>query len=218
MLKKVKIVRREKNLIIERFYRPITDFLFSIIIRTKITPNNITTLSIIFGLISGIFFSFGNMLNLILGVIFSQLSLICDLLDGDLARTKKLTSEYGRWYDIIATKLFKYFIFLGATIGAYRISNNPLILIIGGIALFNITMISFISNFRSFFEFTKNYSELPEVKNLFIPFSFLTVIILDIGAIFNKIDWVLWFFAVFGTLGWIKQLYSAYKLGSLKKS
>src|SRR3989344_2338909 len=178
MLKKVKIVRREKNLIIERFYRPITDFLFSIIIRTKITPNNITTLSIIFGLISGIFFSFGNMLNLILGVIFSQLSLICDLLDGDLARTKKLTSEYGRWYDIIATKLFKYFIFLGATIGAYRISNNPLILIIGTIAIFNITMISFISNFRSFFEFTKNYSELPEVKNLFIPFSFLTVIIL----------------------------------------
>ena len=218
MAKKVKIVRRKKDLIIERFYRPITDFLFRILIKTKITPNNITTLSIFFGLVSGIFFSFGDRLNLIIGVVFSQFSLICDLLDGDLARTKKLSSEYGMWYDMIATKFFKYFIFLGATIGAYRISNNPLILIIGGIALFNITMISFISNFRSFFEFTKNYSELPEVKNLFIPFSFLTVIILDIGAIFNKIDWVLWFFAVFGTLGWIKQLYSAYKLGSLKKS
>ena len=182
MAKKVKIVRRKKDLIIERFYRPITDFLFSILIRTKITPNNITTLSIFFGLVSGIFFSFGDRLNLIIGVVFSQFSLICDLLDGDLARTKKLSSEYGMWYDMIATKFFKYFIFLGATIGAYRISNNPLILIIGGVAIFNITTISFISNFRSFFKFFKNHSELPEVKNFYIPFSFLTVIILGYSS------------------------------------
>ncbi|MEK6932296.1 MAG: CDP-alcohol phosphatidyltransferase family protein [Nanoarchaeota archaeon] len=218
MIKKVKIVRRKKDLIIERFYRPMTDFIFSFLIKTKITPNNITTLSIFFGLISGIFFAFGDWLHIILGAVLSQFSLICDLLDGDLARTRKLGSEYGMWYDMIATKLFKYFIFLGATIGVYRISKDPLILIVGVVAIFNITTISFISNFRSFFKFFKSHTELPEVKNFYIPFSFLTVIFLDIGAIFNKVDWVLWFFAIFGTLGWIKQLYSAYKLGSLNKS
>ncbi len=213
-IKKIKIVRRKKEITVALIYRPITDYLTNVLVRTKINPNSITSFSIIMGLISGIFFGFGEKPYLFLGVIFSQVALILDLVDGEIARTKKMTSEFGAWYDMIANKIFKYFMFLGAMIGAYRISNDPSILIVGSIAIFNITIISYISNLRVSFNFSKNYSELPEIKGLTIPFGLLVIIILDIFAIFNKVSFALWFFAIFGTFGWIKQIYSHYKLGN----
>jgi len=103
---------------------------------------------------------------------------------------------------------------LGASIGAYKTSGDPTILIIGAIAIFNITIISFISNMRLLFNFSKDYNELPRTKRFFIPFGMATTTMLTIAALFNKVSWFLWFFAIFGTLAWIKQIYSHYKMGN----
>jgi hypothetical protein len=74
-------------------------------------------------------------------------------------------------------------------------------------------MIAFILSFKPFFNFSKGHTELPRVKGLEIPYGFLTLVGLSIFALFNIINLYLWFFAVFGTLGWIKQIHSNYKLG-----
>ncbi len=92
-------------------------------------------------------------------------------------------------------------------------TNAPIVLILGSVVIFNVTLISFISNMRLFFDFSKGYNELPQNKNFFLPFGMLTTTLLTISALINKITWFLWFFAIFGTLGWIKQIYSHYKLG-----
>lgn len=212
-----KKMRKGDEHLISLIYRPITEPIAKLLFKTSITPNQITTLGIIVALISGIFFSFGEYKYLLIGAILSQVTLILDLLDGQIARYKNIRTVFGRWYDQLANKIMKYLMLLGATIGAYKISNNPLILIIGAIAIFNIITISFISNIRLFYDKFRGYHELPKPKKFFIPFGMLSTTLITIAALFNKIDWLLWFFAVVGTLGWIKQIYSHYKLGNIKE-
>jgi len=64
---------------------------------TKITPNQVTLLSLFFAIISGLFFYFH--MN-ILGALFFQISYIFDIVDGSLARVKNLTSSFGHFLDI----------------------------------------------------------------------------------------------------------------------
>ena len=213
MKKDYEKMRSGRENIITIFYRPFVEMIAKILVKTKITPNQITTIGIFISIIAGFFFALGEWKYLIIGSILTQCVLISDMLDGKVARYKKLGTVFGEWYDGIANKIFKYTLFLGATIGAYRISGDPLILIIGAVATFNMTMISFILYLKPLFNFSKGHTELPRLKGLEIPFGFLTLVGLSIFALFNILNLYLWFFAIFGTLGWIKQIYSNYKLG-----
>ena len=200
MKKDYEKMRSGRENIITIFYRPFVEMIAKILVKTKITPNQITTIGIFISIIAGFFFALGEWKYLIIGSILTQCVLI-------------LGTVFGEWYDGIANKIFKYTLFLGATIGAYRISGDPLILIIGAVATFNMTMISFILYLKPLFNFSKGHTELPRLKGLEIPFGFLTLVGLSIFALFNILNLYLWFFAIFGTLGWIKQIYSNYKLG-----
>ena len=213
MKKDYEKMRSGRESIITIIYRPLVEWMTSILIKTKITPNQITTLGILISLIGGFFFALGRWEYLIVGVVLTQFVLISDMLDGKIARYKKLGTEFGEWYDGIANNIFKYFLFLGATIGVYRMSEEPLILIIGMVAIFNMIMIAFILYLKPFFNFSRGHTELPKVKGFEIPYGLLTLVGLSIFALFNILDLYLWIFAIFGTFGWIKQIHSNYKLG-----
>ncbi len=211
-----KKLRKEKGAehLISLIYLPLTERITKLLLKTNMkTPNPLSHSIIISAIISGFFFALGEYKYLVIGAVFSQIALIFDLLDGQYARAKNLKTMFGRWYERITNKIMKYFMILGASIGVYRMTNDPLILIIGAIAIFNITLISFISNMRHFFDFAKDHTELPRTKRFFLPFGMLTTTLLTISALFNKISWFLWFFAIFGTLGWMKQIYTHHKLG-----
>ena len=77
---------------------------------TKITPNTITLLAAITGVICGILLS----LNLsMLGLIFLLLSGYLDTLDGTLARMTAQASNQGSVFDIVSDRLVEFFIVLG---------------------------------------------------------------------------------------------------------
>jgi len=65
---------------------------------TKLTPNQVTLISLIFAICSGIAFYFH---YFILGAIIYQISYIYDIVDGALARVKNLTSKIGAFFDVI---------------------------------------------------------------------------------------------------------------------
>lgn len=213
MKKDYKKMRKKEEHLISFLYRPITEPVAKFLFKTSITPNKITTFGIFVSVVAGIFFSLGEWKYLVTGAILAQIVLILDLLDGQVARYKQMRTMFGRWYDKISNKIFKYIMFLGATIGAYRMSGDYIILIIGAVAIFNVTMISFVSLVRTFYDFSKNYNELPKTKKYTISFGMLTVVGLSLSALFNIITLYLWFFAIFGTFAWIKQIFSHYKLG-----
>src|SRR3990167_6800006 len=75
---------------------------------TGFTPNQITLFSLIFGLVSAIFFLKGDHLNLILGAVAMELSFVFDCVDGKIARLKKTGTQFGAYWDFIQDRLVQF--------------------------------------------------------------------------------------------------------------
>ena len=217
MKKDYKKMRKDDEHLVSLVYRPLTEKIAILLFKTPITPTMINHLGLISAILSGLFFSYGTYGNLIIAAIFVQLTIIFDLLDGQVARYKGMRTMFGRWYDKFLAKLTKYIMFLGATVGVYNISKDPRILIVGTIAIVNIITISFIINLRIFYDFVRERRELPRTGRFFLPFGMLTTTLLTIAALTNEVKLLLWFYAIFGTLGWMKQVYTHYKYGRYVK-
>ncbi len=65
--------------------------------KTEITPNQVTTISFLLAIFSGIAFNFQYFIT---GAILYQLSYILDIVDGSIARSKNLSSKIGAFYDV----------------------------------------------------------------------------------------------------------------------
>ena len=87
----------------------------------KLSPNQITGLSLIMGIISGYFF-FEQ--NLLLGALFYVFRYCLDWIDGKTARLINKTSRYGAFIDNYSGIIASLFMALGLTFGQYQASGN----------------------------------------------------------------------------------------------
>jgi hypothetical protein len=78
-----------------RFSRPLT----RLFMKTSITPNQITTISVIIGVIGALWVLRGDWASLALGGTLLQLQCVLDSCDGEIARLKYLHSKLGMWLD-----------------------------------------------------------------------------------------------------------------------
>ena len=73
--------------IIDRYIiRKISGFISGFLSRTPVTPNQVTIISLILGIISGIFFSLGEYTYTIMAGLLYFLSTVFDQCDGEVAR------------------------------------------------------------------------------------------------------------------------------------
>jgi len=93
-------------------------------VRTSILPNQVTLLMILWGIVGGIFLAFPGYANGLLGVIFLQLFLIFDCVDGEVARVKKIFSYKGKFLDLIANDTTLVSIFIGLAFRELSLSQN----------------------------------------------------------------------------------------------
>lgn len=100
------------------FNRRISSRLSAVLIKTPLTPNHVTTLSMGAGLWAGYFLSTGTRGSLLLGAFFLQISYILDNCDGDIARAKNLKSRFGMWYDFTADLVVDFALWSGLALGA----------------------------------------------------------------------------------------------------
>lgn len=101
-------------------FRPVSFIISRVFIRFPITPNQISLLSLISGVISGIFFSFGDKKSFVYGGIFYLLCHIFDLLDGMIARMKKNGTPLGRIIDGWVDYITSIAVFLGFLLGLLK--------------------------------------------------------------------------------------------------
>ncbi len=85
--------------------------------KTPVTPNQITTLRLVTGLIAAACFAIGAELYSAIGSGIFVLSLLLDRADGILARLTGNISTLGHKYDLIADTLCNSFAFIGVGIG-----------------------------------------------------------------------------------------------------
>lgn len=111
-----------KNVHVEEFvdlviFRPIAFLLLKPFCWTPITPNQVSFLAVISGIVSSIYFSKGDYRFFILGCVFYGVSNVFDCLDGMIARIKKNGTKTGRLIDGYADYIVNFAVFLGLGIG-----------------------------------------------------------------------------------------------------
>ncbi len=106
-------------------FRPIAFAIVKLIYRLPVTPNQISVLSILTGIASGVFFAMGDRQNFIYAGLFYALSHILDCCDGMIARLKKNGTPIGRIIDGWADYITSVSVYTGLLIG---LLNGPFLL------------------------------------------------------------------------------------------
>ncbi len=101
-----------------RINRVFSNRLTPFLLKTPVTPNQVTFLSLGCGLLAGYLFSKGEIMHAIMGALLYQLAMILDNCDGEVARAKNMRSEFGGWLDIFCDLLTDMALFIGVGLGA----------------------------------------------------------------------------------------------------
>ena len=125
-----KIPLREN--IFESFYNIISKPFTRLFLKTKLTPNSITIISGMFGLCACYLVALNTNETRVLAFLFIQLFALLDLVDGDIARSRGLTSNFGHWLDIFFDKLVEALLISAFVYASFQKSENIISLLLGG--------------------------------------------------------------------------------------
>ena len=87
------------------------------LLKTSITPNQITTFSLLLAAFAAVFFSFGIYFFSVIGSILFIISKFLDNVDGQLARELKTTTKFGYYYDNFTDTVTYILMFIGISAG-----------------------------------------------------------------------------------------------------
>ena len=110
------------------FNFPISIPLTKLLVKTRLTPNHITFISLLFFIIGGVLFS---QKYFIIGGIICYFGAMFDAADGKVSRLKFKNSGYGKFIDSVYDRLSELSVVIGLTFGIYFLVGNPLIFLLG---------------------------------------------------------------------------------------
>ncbi len=187
--------------IIDRYIiRKISGFITGFLIRTPITPNQVTIISLILGIISGVFFSLGEYTYTITAGLLYFLSTVFDQCDGEVARLKQMETEFGRKLDIIVDAIANAAIVAGITFALYQTNGSGFIIIIGILAMTGISISIILATYFS--HKNKKDTGTKEMLDKLNNKDFFYIIML-LSIVFNQMIWFLLIMAVGTNIYWI---------------
>ncbi len=106
-------------------FRPVSFLFVKLIYNSNITPNQISTVALVFGILSGILYGFGTYEFLLLGSASFFICNTLDCMDGQLARLKKNGTKIGRVIDGFIDYTTSVSVFLGLGFAMTSITGEP---------------------------------------------------------------------------------------------
>ncbi len=150
-------------------FRPLAFVLVKGISSTRITPNQLTFVSILFFLAAGTFISTGSSDAVFAAGLFIGIGNVLDCADGQLARVNQSGSEFGRILDGIGDYISAIVLFIGIGLWGNTQSYDPLIwwgiIIVTGLTYgWQASLVDYYRNeFISYFEGKENFT-IDEIK------------------------------------------------------
>ena len=182
--------------------RPISLRISKLLLKTGITPNQISVLSTVIGLVGASFFFSGEYFYLILGGILIHIHSIVDGCDGEVARLKLRQTKYGGWLDAVLDRYVDAAIIFGLAYGYWNMTGDMTIWIIGFSALIGTFLNSYTSDkYDSIF---KNGDMAKKSK--FRMGRDVRLLLIVIGALTNQIPIMLIILAVIANFEAIRRL------------
>ena len=87
------------------------------LVKTSVTPNQVTTFSLLLAAFAAVFFSFGIYFFSVIGSILFIFSKFLDHVDGQLSRELKKTTKFGWYYDYFSDTAGYILMFIGISAG-----------------------------------------------------------------------------------------------------
>jgi phosphatidylglycerophosphate synthase len=103
--------------------------------RRGLTPNQVTSASMLLGLMAALAFAIGRPAGMIAGAILLQLAFTADCVDGQLARYTRQFSKLGAWLDSVFDRGKEYVVYGGLAYGAVATGADPSIWMLAAMAL-----------------------------------------------------------------------------------
>jgi CDP-L-myo-inositol myo-inositolphosphotransferase len=125
--------------------RPISTRITKYLVRTNVTPNQISFFSFILASIASVLFLFSSYITLVAGGVLAQLSSVIDGCDGEVARLKHEESDFGKWFDAVLDRYADALMLFGLTYHSFAVSGSPFDLFIGFMAIIG----SFITSYTA---------------------------------------------------------------------
>jgi len=110
------------------------------IIKFPITPNMVSLFVLGVSFASGVFFARGGYWNMLIGSALSVAASILDGCDGEVARLKLQSTNFGCWLETVCDYLYYLFVFGGIAVGLTRSSGSKHYLVWGGFLFFGAIM------------------------------------------------------------------------------
>ena len=123
--------------------RPVSIRLSKVLVNFNITPNQISFFSFTLSMVAAGLFALGDYLYLALGGIVAQFASIIDGSDGEVARLKYLSSDYGGWFDAVLDRYADAFLLFGLTWYVYYNNPTSIVLGVGFLAIIGSFMVSY---------------------------------------------------------------------------
>ncbi len=159
-----KIDRLENSRRMIPINRRLSGFLTKLLLKTSLTPNQITFMSLFSGLLALSSFIQGSYTLDVIGAFLFQVTYILDNCDGEVARAKGLSSPWGSWLDIGVDGLLHILLFPAIAWGLFKQGMSPNIFYWGGTASFGI-VITFV-----IFMFKRVLKEKEKEDYVYIPY------------------------------------------------
>jgi phosphatidylglycerophosphate synthase len=100
------------------FVSPYSKYIARWAARRGLTPNQVTTASMVVGVVAAAAFATGERWGLIAGAVLLQLAFTLDCVDGQLARYTMTFTRFGAWLDSVFDRAKEYVVYAGLALGA----------------------------------------------------------------------------------------------------
>ena len=218
----------------DRFLRKISIRFTKLFLMLGMTPNQVSFLVLIFGIISALFYMTGQYFYLLIGLLFHHLHFIFDGCDGEVARfrkTNELEDTRGVYLDGMTHAIVIPLLIMGVAIGSYFNNFTPFpdatFLIAGFFGGYSLLLLNF-SRVKKYEVFTKKgrYDILKKINRILsgkegksnwlrteIEFllGFELFNLMFVFTILNLVPYLVLFYAIFFTLFAIRRFYLGYK-------
>ena len=101
-----------------------------LLLKTAITPNQITTISLSLGLLCAVCFITGNHIVGIIGALLMTASYTFDNCDGEVARVKNMSSEFGAKFDDMSDWMVDASFFAALGYGTSQVMEQPFLVLV----------------------------------------------------------------------------------------
>jgi phosphatidylglycerophosphate synthase len=142
------------------FDRKISRAISEVLLKTSVTPNQITVAVILIGVVAGVFLSVAGYAPKLLGSLLFLFSSILDGCDGEVARAKKMTSRLGGWLDFWGDNVVHVVVFYGLAIGLYKDTGRDVYLLLGTWAVLGTIASAALAGYQTYKKGESNFTSV----------------------------------------------------------